>query len=385
MKNGLQGRRKNSARGGRAVAGKRFADSLQIEILENRTLLSSVTGKVLNAAVGDFNGSVRDVADTNPNVDELNLTAVSGNLVVTLSKVSGAAKTNVLVSRTVGSTVTTATYILKEGTGGVPKIVAGNNATQRLQFVLNKVGIGSVDLSAISNLQLAAGKNSAKTLLQITRDGSAAIISNNAEVGKIIAGKTASASDVIDLVFLDGSQVGSVEKTAGFTGKVRISFPDGPKDASGPVRIDAANLSTRPLPNGTKLTGFTSAMVSQVSSGDGAQVLDLGNIAGMNASSGAGDDILIAGSGNQTLAGGDGNDTYIFKGTWGDDSVTETQAGGTGDTIEFDDITSIAATIDVYSSVAATGPQGVQVVGTTATANKITNARFIEKIVGGDL
>jgi hypothetical protein len=94
-----------TARGRAVQSGKQFADSLQIEILENRTLLSSVTGKVLNAAVGDFNGSARDIADTNPNVDELNLTAVSGNLVVTLSKVSGAAKTNVLVSRTVGSTV----------------------------------------------------------------------------------------------------------------------------------------------------------------------------------------------------------------------------------------------------------------------------------------
>ncbi|MCA9010897.1 MAG: hypothetical protein KDB01_14195, partial [Planctomycetaceae bacterium] len=384
LKIGFQGRSRKAKRGGRAVAGKQFADSLQIEILENRTLLSNVTGKVLTAAVGDFNGSVRDIADTNPNVDELNLTAVSGNLVVTLSKVSGAAKTNILVSRTVGTTVTTASYVLKEGDGGVPKIVAGNSPAQRLQFVLNKVGIGTLDLSAIPNLQLAAGKNSAKTLQQITRDGSAAVISNNAKVGKITTGKTASATDVVDLVFLDGSQVDSVVKTTGFTGKIRLSFPDGPVDTSGHVRIDVAGLSTKPLPNGTKLTGFTASMVSQVSTGSGGQILDLGSISGLNAVGGAGGDILIAGAGNQTLAGGDDNDRYIFEGAWGDDTVTETQAGGTGDSIEFEPITSIAATIDVYSSVAASGPQGVQVVGTTATANKITNARFIEKIVGGD-
>jgi hypothetical protein len=226
--------------------------------------------------------------------------------------------------------------VLKEGDGGLPKITAGNNAAQRLQFVLNRVGIGSLDLSAIPDLQLAAGKNSTKTLQQITRDGSAAIISNNAKVGKITAGKTASATDVVDLVFLDGSQVDSVVKTTGFTGKIRISFPDGPQDSSGPVRIDAGSISTKPLPNGTKLTGFTSSVVSQISTGAGEQILDLGNIAGLNAVSGADDDILIARAGNQTLAGGDGNDKYIFEGSWGDDTVTETQAGGTGDTIEFD-------------------------------------------------
>jgi hypothetical protein len=101
LKNGLQGRRRNSARGGRVVAGKQFPDSLQIEILENRTLLSSVTGKVLTAAIEDFTtaGTIQDKTDNSPTVDQLDLKGIDGNLVVTLSKVSGAAKTNIQISR----------------------------------------------------------------------------------------------------------------------------------------------------------------------------------------------------------------------------------------------------------------------------------------------
>ena len=41
-------------------------------------------------------------------------------------------------------------------------------------------------------------------------------------------------------------------------------------------------------------------------------------------------------------------------------------------------------TVDVYSSEATTGPQGVQIVGTASAGNTIDNAKFIERIVGGN-
>ena len=153
LKNGLQGRRRNSARGGRVVAGKQFPDSLQIEILENRTLLSSVTGKVLTAAIEDFTtaGTIQDKTDNSPTVDQLDLKGIDGNLVVTLSKVSGAAKTNIQISRTIGTAVTKATYVLKEGAGGVADFDVDSKSALENQFRVD----ASMSLANVPFIQLS--------------------------------------------------------------------------------------------------------------------------------------------------------------------------------------------------------------------------------------
>ncbi len=358
--------------------------SLVAEVLENRELLSSVTGKVLNAADSDFSGTTNDVTANPTVVDTLNLKAVTGNLKVSLSKMAGAAKIRVFVERTVSSTTTNATYIIKEGNGGLPNLLAGNNDSQRVQINMNNIGIDKVDLSTIANLQLASGKTESAVLAKLTRPGSAAIIANNASVRNIVMGKSGSATDAMDAIFLTGSQIGTITKNTTFTGKLRLVFPDGPKDSTSPVRIDAATLATQPLPGGTKLSGFTSANLNYLETGDGDQILNIGNTPGLNALAGTGNDTLIAGTGNQRLEGGTGNDTYVIEGNFAVDTVVETSGGGTGDTISFNRPNPFAITADIYQNNPTTGPAGVNIVGTTSSWNKIENAKFIEKLVGGN-
>jgi hypothetical protein len=45
LRNGIQNQKPASKRGRKPAAGKRFSDSLQIEILENKTLLSQRHGE----------------------------------------------------------------------------------------------------------------------------------------------------------------------------------------------------------------------------------------------------------------------------------------------------------------------------------------------------
>ncbi|MCA9034378.1 MAG: DUF4347 domain-containing protein, partial [Planctomycetaceae bacterium] len=343
-------------------------------------VLSTITGSQLIAANGDFNGQTID-ATTNPTVvDTLNLTGVTGNLTITLSKASGAAKVNIVISRSENSVTSTVTYVLAQGRGGVPNILAGNNATQRLIFTLNRVGIGTLDLSTLSNVQVAIGKSATNVHGEITRGGSAEIICRTAGIDTLLIGRVGSVGDVMDIAILDGAQLATLKKKSGYNGKLNLSFPDS-LNTSNLDKIDAKNIATIPLPTGTRADGFTTANLNKVQAGKGDQVIDAGSIANLTADAGEGDDFIVAGAGNQTLIGGPGNDSYEFKGLWGDDTVTELVTGGTGDKLDFSAIAS-GITVDLYRSDLSSGLSGVQVVSNTNSANRLVNAKYIEAIVG---
>src|SRR5262249_23963241 len=57
------------------------------------------------------------------------------------------------------------------------------------------------------------------------------------------------------------------------------------------------------------------------------------------------DNILTGGPGNNTLSGGSGNDTFVLRGTWGTDVVSESTGsnGGTGKL----DFSAVASNLDV--------------------------------------
>ena len=342
-------------------------------------VLASYSGSTLIAANGDLTsaGTTTDGTTHSQVVKTLDLSNLTGDLTVTLSKMTGAANAKVEVV----SGGTKATYILPQGQGGVPKIIAGNG-TQRLKFVLTKLGIGTLDVSSIANLQLAVGKNATATNGSITRGGSVSIVQNTASVGTVLLGKAGTTASV-DVILRDGAAVGKIKKAGTFSGPLNLAYPDGPSESQ-PVRVDAKNIATIPIPGGTVIEGFTASAIQTIETDEGRQVIDLGSIAGATAKAGKGDDTLIAGTNNQTLEGGAGNDTYKLQGNWKTDTIVETQTGGTGDTLHFDSPGAVAITADIYSSVASSGPAGVQVVGTSDSTNRITNARFVESIVGGN-
>ncbi|MGP1387017.1 MAG: DUF4347 domain-containing protein [Thainema sp.] len=75
--------------------------------------------------------------------------------------------------------------------------------------------------------------------------------------------------------------------------------------------------------------------------GAGEDYLSGGEGNGDNLRGEQGEDTLEGGLGNDTLDGGDDNDTYLFASNWGTDTVLETPMGGTQDTWQFSEFTSI--------------------------------------------
>ena len=109
--------------------------------------------------------------------------------------------------------------------------------------------------------------------------------------------------------------------------------------------------------------------------GDGNDTLSAGSGATNTLTGGAGNDTFVSGAGNDTMQGGTGNNTYMFNvdAAQGIDSIRELSDGSGASTIDFSSASTMAATLDLSSTLQQTVAASLKL--TLTSGNHIENIK----------
>nr|WP_067294171.1 DUF4347 domain-containing protein [Marinobacterium profundum] len=369
------------------------------------TLVASTGGDTLKGGAGDDLYEFSDTADWNgttvtelagEGTDTLDFSAVGADLSFTVNDL---ALTGLAVSAGASSL---------SGALHIERIVAGSGINT---FNFKNSWADKLVISATAGATVTADFSAVTTDLyfSIKADGTVVVADTSNRSG----GHRVTLSHVDNLVGGQGVNTFSFAAGGSISGNLNGGSGTGILDYSQfdlTTVVDLSNVATAvpgvggTLSNIDELVGsekqdhLSAADSGQSLSGDRGDDFLFGGSGADVLAGDQGDDTLVGGAGNDSFSGGKGDDSYLFSGSWGQDTGITELANGGSDTISFAGMDLQAATaalpqIDAIAAVSAdltitfNADGSLNVTDDSATANTLAVAAAslpeIESLLGG--